>query len=124
MDSINLHTIAGTMSTIIFITSTVPMLTKAAKTRDLKSYSFSNIALSNVGNMVHWVYVLHLPFGPIWFLHGFFTLSTAFMFVWYVRYEGTAAVRRWVNDRQLVTRVRCAVPGFNSGLALQPCGCT
>jgi hypothetical protein len=46
----------------------LPMLHKALRTRELSSYSFGNIALANVGNAVHSVYVVHLPPGPIWFL--------------------------------------------------------
>ena len=49
------------------------MLLKAFTTHDLRSYSLTHIALSNVGNLIHWVYVASLPVGPIWFLHGFFT---------------------------------------------------
>ena len=67
--------IAGTISTIIFATSLLPMLIKARKTRDLASYSLGNILLSNLGNLVHSVYVLSLPAGPIWALHGFYVVS-------------------------------------------------
>jgi hypothetical protein len=38
------------------------------------------------------MYIVYLPFGPIWFLHGFYTISSVFMFLWYVRYEGSAMV--------------------------------
>jgi len=63
------------------------MLLKAIKTRDLKSYSLGHLVLSNLGNLIHWVYVTSLPFGPIWFLHGFYTLVTAVMLIWYFHYE-------------------------------------
>ena len=63
------------------------MLFKAFQTRDLKSYSFGNIALSNLGNLIHWMYITSLPFGPIWFLHGFSSIATALMLGWYLRYE-------------------------------------
>ena len=69
---INLPFIAGSISTIIFALSTLPMLFKASQTRDLSSYSLGNILLSNVGNVVHSVYVFNLPPGPIWLLHGFY----------------------------------------------------
>lgn len=83
----NLPVIAGTLSTIIFVLSAFPMLTKAARTRDLGSYSIGNILMANAGNVVHSVYVFHLPFGPIWLLHSFYLVSTALMLVWYLRYE-------------------------------------
>lgn len=83
----NLPVIAGAISTTIFALSTMPMLLKAFRTKDLKSYSRSNILLSNVGNVVHSVYVFHLPAGPIWLLHAFYLVTTALMLVWYLRYE-------------------------------------
>jgi uncharacterized protein with PQ loop repeat len=84
---INLPLIAGTISTTIFAVSTLPMLLKAFKTKDLRSYSLGNILLANVGNLIHSVYVFHLPAGPIWLLHSFYLLSTALMLVWYLRYQ-------------------------------------
>ncbi len=87
MDIQTLQVIAGFTSTAMFVSSNLPMLFKAFKTKDLKSYSFANILLSNLGNLVHWLYVSSLPVGPIWFLHGFFTLATALMLLWYLRYE-------------------------------------
>ena len=87
MDINNFHMVAGTISTTIFATSNIPMLAKAMKTRDLKSYSFMYIALSNIGNLIHWIYIYNLPFGPIWFLHSFYTVSSVFMMIWYLRYE-------------------------------------
>ncbi len=83
----NLPVIAGTISTTIFVLSTLPMLLKAFRTKDLKSYSLGNILLANVGNVIHSVYVFHLPFGPIWLLHIFYLVTTGLMLVWYLRYE-------------------------------------
>ena len=83
----SLPLIAGTISTSIYMMSNLPMLRKAMKTRSLKSYSFSTLVLCNVADAVHWVYIAHLPFGPIWFLHGFTSVSTALMFLWYLKYE-------------------------------------
>jgi uncharacterized protein with PQ loop repeat len=83
----NLPIIAGSISTVIFGLSTLPMLLKAFKTKDLKSYSLGNILLSNVGNVIHSVYVFNLPPGPIWLLHSFYLITTAMMLVWYLRYE-------------------------------------
>lgn len=84
----NLPTIAGFISTGLFATGTLPMLAKAFRTRDLASYSFGNILMSNVGNIIYAIYVFHLPIGPIWFLHSFYLLSTGLMLFWYLKYEG------------------------------------
>jgi uncharacterized protein with PQ loop repeat len=76
-------TVAGSISTAIFIASTLPMLVKAARTKDLSSYSLANIILANVGNGLYAVYVLSLPVGPLWALHGFHTTATALMLCWH-----------------------------------------
>lgn len=78
---------------MIFAASTLPMLVKAGRTKDLTSYSLGNILLANVGNAVHSVYVFHLPPGPIWVLHSFYLLSTAVMLFWYLRYAGRSPDR-------------------------------
>jgi uncharacterized protein with PQ loop repeat len=83
----DLFVVAGAVSTAIFAMSTLPMLMKAARTRDLSSYSLSNIMLSNVGNVVYSVYVFHLPAGPVWFLHTFYLVSTGLMLFWGLRYH-------------------------------------
>lgn len=84
MDS--LPFLAGATATMIFAVSMLPMLAKARRTRDLSSYSLGNIVLANVGNVVQSVYVLSLPPGPIWALHGFYASTTALMLAWYLRY--------------------------------------
>lgn len=84
---LNLPFVAGAISTIIFAASTLPMVVKAMRTRDLHSYSLGNILLSNVGNVVHSIYVFNLPPGPIWLLHTFYLLTTGMMLVCYLRYE-------------------------------------
>lgn len=89
MEILDLATIAGIVSSTIFAASNLPMLFKAAKSRDLSSYSFTHIAASNVGNLVHWLYIVQLPFGPIWFLHLFYTVSMLLMLAWYLRFEAT-----------------------------------
>jgi len=83
---IRLPVMAGAISTVIFAMSTLPMLVKAARTKDLGSYSLGNILLANVGNVIHSVYVFDLPAGPVWVLHTFYLISTGLMLVWYVRY--------------------------------------
>ncbi len=85
--NINLPILAGAISTTIFAFSTLPMLMKAFRTKDLRSYSLSNILLSNLGNVIHSIYIFHLPMGPIWLLHAFYLVTTGLMLVWYLRYE-------------------------------------
>jgi uncharacterized protein with PQ loop repeat len=77
---------AGTLATIVFAVSALPMLGKAARSRDLRSYSRANLVLANVGNAVYSVYVFHLPPGPIWLLHTFYVVSSALMLFWSLRY--------------------------------------
>ena len=77
---------AGTLATIVFAVSALPMLGKAARSRDLRSYSRANLVLANVGNAVYSVYVFHLPPGPIWLLHSFYVVSSALMLFWSLRY--------------------------------------
>ena len=86
--------LAGAVSSVIFACSTLPMLVKAARTKDLSSYSLGNILLSNLGNVVHSIYVFSLPAGPIWALHGFHLVTTALMLVWYLRYTESPILRR------------------------------
>jgi hypothetical protein len=50
--------------------------------------------MSNVGNAINWVYIASLPHGPVWWLHGFYTVTTALMLFWYVRYTLWPAGRR------------------------------
>lgn len=82
-----LPVLAGIASTAIFAGSTMPMLIKAFRTRDLASYSLGNLLLANLGNAVYSLYVISLEPGPLWALHGFNLTSTAFMLVWYLRFE-------------------------------------
>lgn len=96
----NLPILAGTLSTVLFAVGMLPMLAKAARTRDLASYSLGNLVLSNVANAVHSIYVFNLPAGPIWVLHLAYVLASALMLAWWVRYretghegEGSNAVR-------------------------------
>lgn len=79
--------VAGTVSTTLFIASYLPMLVKAARTRDLRSYSPGNLVIANVGNVVHTVYVVSLPAGPLWALHAFYLASSALMLLWWWRYR-------------------------------------
>ena len=75
------------LSTALFAIGMLPMLVKAARTRDLASYSLGNLVLSNVANAVHCIYVFHLPAGPIWVLHLAYVLASALMLAWWLRYR-------------------------------------
>ena len=86
MATLSLSMLAGIASTVIFAASVLPMLVKAYRSRDLASYSIGNIALANVGNAVHSIYIYSLPPGPIWLLHTFYVVSSALMLGWYLRY--------------------------------------
>jgi uncharacterized protein with PQ loop repeat len=83
-----LEQIAGGLSTLLFVTAYMPMLWKAYKTKNMRSYSLSNMLLTNVGNLLYWLYVGQMPLGPIWLLHTFYTVTSAWMLVWYVRHTG------------------------------------
>jgi hypothetical protein len=84
--STSLPVLAGSVSTAIFIASTLPMLVKARRTKDLASYSLGNILLANIGNLTYAIYVFSLPLGPVWALHGFHLCATGLMLFWYLRH--------------------------------------
>ena len=96
---INLPMIAGFISTALFALGTLPMLTKAFRTKNLASYSLGNILMSNVGNIFYAIYVFNLPPGPIWFLHGYNLLSTGLMLLWYLKYEGLPLRLKSLGER-------------------------
>jgi len=83
----SLSMLAGFASSTIFISSNLPMLFKAFKTKDLSSYSLGHLTLGTLGNLIYWLYVVSLPFGPVWILQVFFTLASASMLFCYLRYE-------------------------------------
>ena len=85
---------AGFASTAIFVSSKLPMLRKAIRTKDMRSYSLGQIGLSVSGNLVNWLYVISLPLGPIWLLQGFFTFADLVMLCCYSTFE-----RRAINLR-------------------------
>ena len=78
--------VAGTAAAAIFMISQLPMLIKARRTKDLASYSFANIGLANVGNVLYAVYVVQVPVGPAWAIHGFNLTTAGLMLFWYLRY--------------------------------------
>ncbi len=83
--------LAGVASTTLFIVSYLPMLTRALRTRDLTSYSRPSLVLANVGNVVQAVYVVALPVGPIWFLHGFYLAASGLMLGLHLRHHPRSA---------------------------------
>lgn len=89
MSSHTFRVAAGSISSLLFMASALPMLFKAWKTRDLRSYSPANLLIANVGNLIYWFYVSGLPEGPVWLVHAFSTLTAFLMLVWYIRYRGS-----------------------------------
>jgi hypothetical protein len=85
--SSNVPVIAGIVSTGIFAMSTMPMVLKAARTRDLSSYSGGNLLLSNLGNVLYAIYVFSMPMGPAWALYGFNLTVSATMLVYWLQYR-------------------------------------
>jgi hypothetical protein len=90
---IDLMVLAGGVSTVIFAGSVMPMIVKAVQTRDLASYSLGNLLLSNMGNLIHSIYIYSLPAGPIWALHAFYLITTGFMLAMYIRHEALGSKR-------------------------------
>jgi hypothetical protein len=87
MHNHSLSMLAGFASSSIFISSNLPMLFKAFKTKDLSSYSPWHLALGTLGNTIYWLYVISLPLGPVWFLQAFFTIASASMLFCYLHFE-------------------------------------
>ena len=77
---------AGTVSSVIFAASNLPMLVKARRTRDLSSYSLAYLVLNNAGNVLYCLYVYDLPPGPIWAMQSFYLLSMGLLLRWYLRF--------------------------------------
>ncbi|HEY5788500.1 MAG TPA: PQ-loop repeat-containing protein [Microlunatus sp.] len=77
---------AGSSAAAIFMISQLPMLIKACRTKNLTSYSLANIGLANLGNVLYAVYVLQVPLGPVWAVHGFNLTASGLMLAMYLRY--------------------------------------
>jgi uncharacterized protein with PQ loop repeat len=86
--------IAGSIAGFIFAAASFNMLVKAWRTKDLSSYSPGQLVLNNVGNLFYWLYVTSLPLGPIYFMHGFFTLASLLMLAWYFVYRADPRTRK------------------------------
>lgn len=97
--NIDIPVIAGTISTTLFAISTLPMLIKAYRTKDLKSYSLGYLLLGNAGNVFHSIYVFDMPPGPIWLLHSFYLVAAGLMLFWYVRYELWSSIKEWLHNK-------------------------
>jgi hypothetical protein len=52
MDIRAMALLAGSASTALFVASYLPMLARAIRTRDLRSYSRPSLVVANVGNVV------------------------------------------------------------------------
>ena len=107
---------AGSAAAAIFMISQLPMLIKARRTKDLTSYSFTNIGLANVGNVLYAVYVFQVPVGPVWATHGFNLTTSGLMLFWYLRYGSRpqlTASRTAVNDLE-----ECKGVGFTNDATL------
>jgi hypothetical protein len=113
METIQVQFYAGVISSLIFSISNIFMIRKAYKTNDLKSYSPGHLALSNLGNLIHWIYISSLPFGPIWFLHAYYTIVTALMLYWYFRYKDNGVVASIIRPIKVIL----------SPIAICICGC-
>lgn len=118
MEFESLQVLAGYASTIIFASSKVPMLVKALRTRDLHSYSFGHIGMSVSGNLIYWLYVISLPFGPIWVLQAFFTLADFLMLTCYVRFE--LRKRRSAPERRAAAKTQLRKRGHRNALSSLP----
>lgn len=57
------------------------------KRPELFSYSLGHLALGNLGNTVYWLYVISVPFGPVWLLQAFFSTASALILFCYLHYE-------------------------------------
>jgi uncharacterized protein with PQ loop repeat len=103
---------AGTVSSVIFAVSNLPMLVKARRTRDLSSYSLAYLVLNNAGNVLYCLYVYDLPPGPIWVMQSFYLLSMALLLRWYLRFTPRRRAR--------LARPRYSVAGAQAAEVRRP----
>ena len=100
----NAVTMAGIISTLMFLGSNLPMVVQAIRSRDVSSYSRGYLVMTNIGNAVYTVYVLSLPAGPIWLLHLVYTTVSAFMLLLHVWWAPVARTTD-PSSRDLATDV-------------------
>jgi hypothetical protein len=91
----NAVTMAGVVSTLMFLGSNLPMVVQAIRSHDVSSYSRGYLVMTNIGNAVYTVYVLSLPAGPIWVLHLVYTTVSAFMLLVHVWWAPAATAAIW-----------------------------
>lgn len=108
MELSQLPILAGSVATIIFVGSYLPMLVRAMRTRNVSSYSRSSLVLANIGNLVQTAYVVTLPVGPIWGLHAFYVLATLMMLVLHLRHAHPASQRKSVSVEDLSRDIQFA----------------
>jgi hypothetical protein len=106
-----LQMFAGSLAGLIFAAGSVSMLLKAWRTKDLRSYSPGQMILNNIGNLLYWLYVISLPFGPIYFMHGFFTGVSVLMLIWYFTCQTTpqTAKRTTAQRRNLASMMQADI---------------
>ena len=97
--------VSGSVAGVIFAMGSLNMVIKAWQTKDLSSYSLGQMVLNNVGNLFYWLYVISLPIGPIYFMHGFFTIVSLLMLVWYFAYQTAPASRRISALQQAISSI-------------------
>lgn len=100
MDGVTAASAAGAVAILLFVLSALPMLVRAARTRDLSSYSPANLIIANIGNLLQTGYVMSLPLGPIWGMHAFNVIVSALMLVWWLRHHWLPARRAGTKQKE------------------------
>lgn len=113
--------IAGSVAGLVFAAGSFSMLVKAWRSKDLSSYSQGQIVLNNVGNLFYWLYVISLPFGPVWFMHAFYTLASLLMLVWYLIYRAVPRAQKQMTVG--ANRLETQMPLRSTGSGLFPRHC-
>lgn len=103
--------LAGSVAGLIFAAGSVDMLVKAWRTKDLRSYSSGQMVLNNIGNLFYWLYVISLPFGPIYFMHSFSTFVSLLMLIWYFAYQREPEASKQIPEKsqQLTSNMQAKV---------------
>jgi hypothetical protein len=96
---------AGAISPTIFALSTLPMLFTALRTKDLSSYSLSNILFANLGSIGHSLDVFSLLADPIWLRPSFYLVATSLMRSCYLRYQHHSPGRPQPGARQYPRKI-------------------
>ena len=110
----NLQILSGSISGLIFIGGTLSMLVKTWRTHNVDSYSLMSLVLNNFGNLLYWIYITSLPVGPIYIMHGFYTVATYLMLIWYFLYRHPPETKRSV--KQIKQTVQISTLDFFAGI--------